>query len=107
VTTPNELVPPKIVAFAAGPGSWSWFSTMAFTAPRGPGRIKSWVLATPSCVVDEAMIPSRVMCVFHRDLSSKNAAKRGAATCLQSRVGELLDIEKRKSIVITCASHDY
>jgi hypothetical protein len=53
------------------------------------------------------MIPSRVMCVFHRDLSSKNAEKRGAATCLQSRVGELLDIEKRKSIVITCASHDY
>jgi hypothetical protein len=34
-----------------------------------------------SCVVDEAMIPSRVMCVFHRDLSSKNAEKRGAATC--------------------------
>jgi hypothetical protein len=32
-----------------------------------------------SCVVDEAMIPSRVMCVFHRDLSSKNAEKRGAA----------------------------
>jgi hypothetical protein len=28
-----------------------------------------------SCVVDEAMIPSRVMCVFHRDLSSKNAEK--------------------------------
>jgi hypothetical protein len=48
-----------------------------------------------SCVVDEAMIPSKVMCVFHRDLSSKNAEKRGAATCLQSRLGELLDIEKR------------
>jgi hypothetical protein len=29
-----------------------------------------------SCVVDEAMIPSRVMCVFQRDLSSKNAEKR-------------------------------
>jgi hypothetical protein len=51
-----------------------------------------------SCVVNEAMIPSRVMCVFYRDLSSKNAEKRGAATCLQSRVGKLLDIEKRKQI---------
>jgi hypothetical protein len=40
------------------------------------------------------------MCVFHRDLSSKNAEIRGAATCLQSRVGEGRNNPRNRGVVI-------